>query len=163
MRWDAFEAACPRIARIAEERLGADQLVLVGTIRPDGSPRISPCEVDFADGRLLLGMMWQSRKARDLLRDPRIAVNSVPNGKDNPGGDLKLYGRAVDEHDAAVRTAFREAILTRIDWAPDEPKYHLFSLDVRGAGYVRFGDQPVAVAWDEDRGLREVRHPDAAG
>ena len=57
---------------------------MLGTLRADGSPRISPCEVDLVDGRLCFGMMWQSHKALDLLRDPRLAVHSVPHGRMNP-------------------------------------------------------------------------------
>ena len=160
MRWEEFAVACPAIAELAERRFRTDQLVLVGSIRPDGSPRISPCEVDFAASHLLLGMMWQSHKARDLLHDPRITEHSVPSDKDNPGGDIKLYGRAVDEPERDVRTAFRDAILARIDWAPDEPNFHLFSLDVREAGFIRFGDSRLAMAWDDESGFREVPQPD---
>jgi hypothetical protein len=160
VRWQQFAAACPPIAGLAEQRFRADQLVLVGSIRPDGSPRISPNEVDFVGGDLMLGMMWQSRKVRDLARDPRITVHSVPSGKDNPGGDIKLYGLAIDERDPDLRAAFRRTILARIDWAPDEPGYHLFSLDVRQAGFIRFGDERAALAWDDRRGFREVPHPD---
>lgn len=161
MQWDEFAAACPPIGGLAEERFRTDQLVVLGTIRPDGSPRISPCEVDFASGRLLLGMMWQSQKAQDLRRDPRIVVHSVPSDKDNPGGDIKLYGTAIDERDPGVRAAFREAILARIEWAPDEPRYHLYSLDVQQAGFIRFGDGQAAMAWDMASGCRDIRHPDA--
>jgi hypothetical protein len=160
-RWDEFTADCSRIAAIAEERLRKDELVILGTIRPDGSPRLSPCEVDFAAGRLLLGMMWQSRKAMDLLRDPRIAVLSVPPDRMAATGDVKLYGRVVDERDPEVRAAFRDEITRRIDWAPDEPNYHLFSLDVEQAAFIRFGDERLALAWDREHGFREVRHPDA--
>jgi hypothetical protein len=160
MRWDEFTAACPRIGAIAEERLRKDELVILGTIRPDGSPRLSPCEVDFAAGRLLLGMMWQSQKARDLLRDPRIAVLSVPPDRMAETGDVKLYGHAVDERDPDVRVAFRDEIMRRIDWAPDEPNYHLFSVDVEQAAFIRFGDQRLALAWDRERGFRQVPHPD---
>ena len=53
--------------------------------------------------------------------------------------DGRSTGR-VDEQDPEVRGAFREAIRTRMDWAPEEPDYHCFSVDVSGAGYVRFGD-----------------------
>ncbi|HEX6130270.1 MAG TPA: pyridoxamine 5'-phosphate oxidase family protein [Actinomycetota bacterium] len=155
MRWDAFREACPEIAGLAEERFRADELVLLGTIRPDGSPRISPCEIDFAADRLLLGMMWRSRKAQDIARDPRVAVHSVPSDRFNPGGDVKLYGAVVDERDPGVREAFREAIRARIDWAPDEPNYHLYSLDVRQAGYTRFSEEgSFMLAWDPERGLR---------
>jgi hypothetical protein len=161
VRWDAFTQACPKIAELAEARLRADELVVLGTIRADGSARVSPCEVDFAAGRLLLGMMWRSRKALDLLRDPRVAVHSVPSGRMNPGGDVKLYGTVVDEQDLDVRTAFREEIRRRIDWAPAEPDYHLFSLVVTEAAYSRFGDDPAMLAWDPSRGLRELPMPDA--
>jgi pyridoxamine 5'-phosphate oxidase-like protein len=160
MRWDEFEAACPEIAGLAQERFTKDELVMLGTTRPDGSPRVSPCEVDFAAGHLFLGMMWQSKKAQDLLRDPRIAVHSVPSDRFNPGGDVKLYGRAVDVADPDLRAAFREEIKRRIDWAPDEPDYHLFSLDVARAGFISFGEQNErAMSWDPERGFRQLPHP----
>jgi len=39
-------------------------------------------------------MMWRSKKALDLLRDPRIVVHSVTSNKDGTDGDVKIYGRA---------------------------------------------------------------------
>ena len=117
MRWDEFERACPEIGELARDRFARDQLVLVGTIRADGSPRISPNECDFAGGRLFVSMMWRSRKALDLLRDPRVAIHSVTCDKAGTDGDVKLYGRVVDERDPDVRSAFRDAIRARIDWA----------------------------------------------
>ena len=160
MQWDAFRAACPEIGRLAEERFRADELVILGTVRPDGASRVSPCEVDFAERRLLLGMMWQSLKARDLLRDPRITIHSVPSDRLNVGGDIKLYGVAIDEQDSDVRDAYRDEIRRRIHWAPDEPRFHLFSVDVQRAAYIRFGDDRIALAWDAQRGFRRTRHPD---
>jgi len=153
MNWDEFATRCPEIATIARPRFEKDELVLVGTIRGDGSPRISPNEVDLGAGRLFLGMMWQSKKALDLARDPRLVVHSVPSDRMNSGGDVKLYGRAVDEPDAAVRTAFEDAIGARIDWRPPEP-YHLFSVDVESAAYIVFGESGHAMAWDPEGGLR---------
>jgi hypothetical protein len=159
MRWVEFERACPEIGELARARFERDQLVMLGTIRRDRSPRLSPCECDFAAGRLFVSMMWQSRKALDLLRDPRIVVHSVTTNKDGTDGDVKIYGDAVDEQDPDVRAAFRDAIRRRIDWAPDEPEYHCFSVDVRSAGYTRFGGQAEAMAWDEERGLRRLASP----
>jgi Pyridoxamine 5'-phosphate oxidase len=161
MRWDAFQQACPQIAQMARERFAKDELVMLGTIRPDGSPRISPNECDFAAGRLFISMMWRSQKALDLLRDPRAAVHSVPHGRMNPGGDIKLYGRVVDERDPDIREAFRDEIRRRIDWAPEEPEYHCFSFDVTQAGFIAFGDNQRVMAWDVERGFREPKHPDA--
>ncbi len=159
MRWGEFERACPEIATIAKQRFVDDQLVMLGTIRRDGSPRLSPCECDFAADRLFVSMMWRSRKALDLLRDQRIAVHSVTSDKDGTEGDVKLYGRVVDEQDPEVRSAFRDAIRARIDWAPDEPNYHCFSVDVARAGYIRFGDDKAVLAWGPERGLRRLPHP----
>jgi hypothetical protein len=160
VRWDAFSTACPTIAELAEGRFRSDEVVLLGSIRADGSPRVSPNEVDFVQGHLMLSMMWRSRKALDLLRDPRCAVHSVPITRMNPGGDVKLYGNAVDVQDQDLRSAFRDTMRARIDWAPDEPDYHLFSIDVASAGFISFGKgNERALAWDPDRGLRELPHP----
>ena len=159
MRWDAFERACTEIGELARARFERDQLVMLGTIRLDGSPRVSPNECDFAKGRLFVSMMWRSKKALDLLRDPRIVVHSVTTNRDGTDGDVKIYGRAVDEQDPNLRAAFREAIRRRIDWSPDEPEYHCFSVDVRSVGYVRFGDRAEALTWDEEHGLRRLPPP----
>ena len=156
MPWDAFEAACPELATLAKERFAKDELVMLGTIRADGSPRISPCEVDFAEGHLFLGMMWRSKKALDLLRDPRCVVHSVTCDRMGTDGDLKLYGRMTDVQDPKLRQAYRRAIKARIDWEPDEPEFHLFSLDVGTAGFTIFGDDHYARAWDPVKGLRRM-------
>ncbi|MGZ4132006.1 MAG: pyridoxamine 5'-phosphate oxidase family protein [Actinomycetota bacterium] len=160
MRWDAFERACPEIAAIARERFATDEVVMLGTVRPDGSPRLSPNEVDFTEGRLCLGMMPNSLKALDLRRDPRLLVHSVPQGRMNPGGDVKLRGLAIEETGLDFREAYRRTIHGRIGWAPDEPDFHLFTLDVRDAVFIRFGEEPAARRWDEALGFRQIRHPD---
>ncbi|MGH2452686.1 MAG: pyridoxamine 5'-phosphate oxidase family protein [bacterium] len=155
MRWDLFADRCPELATLARDRFTRDQLVLLGTLRRDGSPRISPCEVDFAAGHLFLGMMWQSQKALDLRRDARLVVHSVTTNKEGTDGDVKLYGRAGEISEPALRAAFRQAIQARINWAPEEPEYHLFALDVERAAYVVFADgRQQTLIWDPVRGLR---------
>jgi hypothetical protein len=155
MLWREFEDGCPDIAAIARERFARDELVMLGTLRKDGSPRISPCELDIAAGHLFLGMMWHSPKALDLFRDPRIVVHSVTCNREGTDGDLKLYGRAVDVSDPSLREAYRKAIRARIDWAPDEGTYHLFSLDVERAGHVIFGGgEERLTTWKSGTGLR---------
>jgi hypothetical protein len=39
VRWDELVVACPAIGGLAEDRFRRDQLVMLGTIRADGSPR----------------------------------------------------------------------------------------------------------------------------
>src|ERR671928_1057055 len=118
MRWDEFAAAAPELARLGEERLRGRELCLVGTLRRNGYPRISPVEPEFVDGELMLGMMWRSPKALDLMRDPRCVVHSVVSDRTGVEGDFKLYGRAVDVRDPQRRARYRAAVKGPIDWEP---------------------------------------------
>lgn len=159
MRWAEFARACPELAGIAREWIADEHIMLLGTLRPDGSPRISAVECDLVGDDLCTGMIWQSAKARDLLRDPRMTVHSLPPGKDNPAGDLKLYGRAVDVPEPARRRAYEETLYARMRWRPAEP-YHLFALDIDGAGFVRFRDDGRDVwSWRPGRALRQEFRP----
>jgi Pyridoxamine 5'-phosphate oxidase len=138
MHWHEFTRACPELAGLAAARFARDQVLLLGTLRADGSPRISAVECDLAGGKLFIGMIHRSVKALDLRRDPRVTVHTWLPGKDNPEGDIKLYGRGVEMTDPEVKRAYEEAIFARIGWRPAEP-YHCFALDVESAGLVRFG------------------------
>jgi hypothetical protein len=154
MRWDEFASAAPELAALGDERLRTKELCLVGTLRRNGWPRISPVEPEFVDGELMLGMMWRSPKALDLLRDPRLVVHSVVSSRLGTEGDFKLYGRAVDVREPERRAAFRAAMKARIDWEPPEPNFHLFAVDVVSAGFVTFAEPRFGLAWDPEGGLR---------
>jgi hypothetical protein len=154
MRWDEFAEAVPELAALGEERLRAKELCLVGTLRRNGWPRISPVEPEFVDGELLLGMMWRSPKALDLLRDSRLVIHSVVSERSGKEGDFKLYGRVVDVQDPERRAAYRAALKERIDWEPPEPNYHLFAVDIDSAGFVTFAEPRYGLAWSPAGGLR---------
>ena len=154
MRWDEFTAACPELASLGEKRFRARELCLLGTLRKNGFPRISPVEPEFVDGELMLGMMWQSPKARDLLRDPRCVAHSVVSDREGTEGDFKLYAQARDVQEPALRQRYRETIKARIDWEPSEPNFHLFALDVDSAGFVIFGKDRYGLVWDPAAGVR---------
>jgi hypothetical protein len=127
---------------------------MLGTLRRNGWPRISPCELDFVGDELLLGMMWQSPKARDLLQDGRCVLHSCTSNRDGNEGDFKLYGRARDVQEANIRDAYRAAIRARIDWEPTGD-FHLFAIDVESAGFVVFGKQGFGMAWDPAAGTKQ--------
>jgi hypothetical protein len=154
MRWVEFAQRCPELAALGEERLRRRELCLVGTLRRDGYPRISPVEPDFVDGDLMMGMMWRSPKALDLLRDPRCVVHSVVSDRHGTEGEFKLYGRAVDVQDQERRAHYRAAIRARIDWAPEEPNYHCFAIEVESAGFRIFSPDDYGLAWTLADGLR---------
>jgi len=160
MRWGQFVADCPELGGLAGEMIADRHIVLLGSLRADGSPRISALECDVAGDDLYTGMIWQSVKALDLVRDDRITLHSLPAGLSNPAGDLKLYGRAVDVRDPAGREAYGEVIFARLEWRPDEP-YHCFAYDITAAGFVRFeGDGRDVWTWREGRGFRRDRLPE---
>ncbi len=161
MRWAEFATACPEISGLAVERFARHALCMIGTLRADGSPRISTCELDYAADELMLGMMWQSQKARDLLRDPRVVLHSCTTDRLGTEGDVKISGLATDVRDADRRKAYQEAVKARIDWAPEEPNFHVFVIDVRSAGYITFADPRRVLAWDPGRGMRELPFPEA--
>jgi predicted pyridoxine 5'-phosphate oxidase superfamily flavin-nucleotide-binding protein len=160
MYWAEFARACPEIADPAIERFQRQELCMLGTLRADGSPRISPCELDLADGHLILGMMWQSRKALDLLRDARCVVHTCTTDRMGTEGDAKIYARAESVDDPVLRQTYRDAVKQRIDWAPDEPNFHAFSVDVRSAAFITFAEPKTVIAWDPARGTRVLPFPD---
>jgi hypothetical protein len=159
VKWDAFAAEAPELGALGLERFEKTGLCLVGTLRRDGSPRISPVEPYVVDGELMIGMMWQSRKALDLLRDPRVVVHSVVTNKDGSEGDFKLYGRVLDVPDPQRRRAYGNATFARIAWRPDGP-FHLFAVDVEQAGFISFGDRQRALRWTPRGGAETIKHPD---
>ncbi|HTO52451.1 MAG TPA: hypothetical protein VMR50_03610 [Myxococcota bacterium] len=138
MNWDEFASQAPELAQLGFERIERSGMVLLGTLRPNGFPRISPCEVIFCDGEAMLGMMWRSPKALDLLRDARCVLHSTVSKTDGSEGDFKLYGRAVDVRDLAVRKRYCEALFAKTGWQPSEPEFHLFVIDAQAAGFSRY-------------------------
>ncbi|MCK9519872.1 MAG: pyridoxamine 5'-phosphate oxidase family protein [Dehalococcoidia bacterium] len=145
--WKEFAAAEPELAGIGEQRLDEKGVLLVGTIRKDGTPRISPVEPVFSRGELYLGMMWRSKKALDLLRDPRVLVHSIVLDKDATGGDFKVRGRAVEVTDDAERAQYSQDLLAKIGWAPEESEepYHLFKVDVEDVAFLTFGKEGMSL------------------
>ncbi|GAB4333312.1 MAG: pyridoxamine 5'-phosphate oxidase family protein [Dehalococcoidia bacterium] len=144
--WAQFEMESPEIARLARERFGATDLVLLGTIRRDGWPRISPIEYTFFDGDLVLGGMWQSKKFLDIIRDNRVTLHSTTSNKDGQEGDAKLYGRALPLAKEREE-AYWQHIFELMNWRPSGPA-HVYTVDIESAAYVRFdGDAMHWITW----------------
>src|SRR5713101_1476196 len=102
MRWSQMQSLQPGLAALGRRRLLEPGVLLVATIRGDGTPRVSPVEPFVLEGILWLSMLWQSKKAADLMRDPRILVHSVVTSRDGGEGEFKIRGTARSEHDLAV-------------------------------------------------------------
>jgi hypothetical protein len=160
MKWSEFRAAAPEIGALAQEAFDEQHLAILGTLRSDGWPRVSPCEVYFVETEMLLGMMFESAKALDLRRDSRI---TVVNGQENriPRlGDAKLYGHAREITDESLRSRFADAQEEAIDWRPMQ--FNLFAVDIDRASYISFGEGRRLLHWSADRDEEELRHPEEA-
>jgi hypothetical protein len=155
--WQEVVDQAPELAAEVQRRFDAHRHKTMATLRKDGSPRISGIEAAFKDGELWLGMMGGSQKARDLLRDPRLALHSASEDPpDDPAqsaqwtGDAKVAGRAVEVTDPARLAEFGPE--------PGEP-FHLFRVDLTEAVLTRVGDPPdhlVIEFWHAGQGLRRV-------
>ncbi len=149
MRWSEMELAQPGLARLGRLRLLGPGVLLVATIRGDGTPRVSPVEPFVLDGVLWLSMLWQSRKAADLARDPRILVHSVVTGRDGGEGEFKIRGTARAEPDLAMQRRYAEAVAGSLGWSPEPGRFHLFAAGISEVTFIRYdnatGDQQVAM------------------
>src|SRR4051794_36090195 len=119
MDWSDVVRRQPGLAALAERRLIGPGVVLVGTIRRDGTPRLSPVEPLVMDGRLWLSMMLGSRKAADLERDPRVLVHSVITGRDGGEGELKLRGSARVWTDPHTQGRYAGTVARTLGWRPE--------------------------------------------
>ncbi|HEX5088609.1 MAG TPA: pyridoxamine 5'-phosphate oxidase family protein [Nocardioides sp.] len=147
MHWAELEERQPRLAAKARERLIEPGVLLVVSLRADGTARLSPVEPYVLEGRLLLSMLWQSHKARDLQRDPRVLVHGIVTGREGDEGELKLRGRAVEVSDLDLHARYATAVTEDLGWSPEVGRFHLFEVDVEHLAFVRYdaatGDQYV--------------------
>ncbi len=134
MKWTEFKRFQPDLAQLGEERFDRTGLALLATLRKDGWPRVSPVEHLFVGDDLYLGMIWQSRKALDLLRDPRCSLHNAVSDTAGGQGEFKVYGKAVEVTNTAERRSYSDAYYEKLKLRPEElGNYHLFSIDVSSA------------------------------
>ncbi|MEU9008208.1 pyridoxamine 5'-phosphate oxidase family protein [Streptomyces sp. NPDC048479] len=150
--WADFRAAEPDFAETVQRRFQQYKHHVVATLRKDGSPRVTGLEVDFRFGELWLGMMPNSRKAQDLQRDPRFAVQANPGPDDSmAGGDVRIGGRVVEVTDPAVLGRFVAEV------KPPEP-FHLFRVELGEVVQTSVdGDELVVRSWRPGGAVHTVR------
>lgn len=143
--WQECVADAPEFAAAVLSRLTLRKHCTMATLRKDGAPRISGTEIEFT-GELRFGSMPGALKARDLRRDPRVALHSPTQDppEDSPGdwgGEAKIAGRAVELSDPS-----REDVA------------HSFRMDIAEVVLTRAeADQLVIQMWHPGRGLEVVR------
>jgi len=138
--WRAFSDAAPDLAAAVSARFEANLHHILGTLRIDGSIRLSGTEVAIDSDHVRIGMMPESHKLDDVRRDQRVELHSAPLEPDLAEGDAKLTGVLVDVG------------------ATDGQPGTAFVLDVTRASLVKVvGDELEFTTWSPDTGLRAHR------
>ena len=138
--WQEFKKLEPELASLGEERFQRSGFALLATLRKNGWPRISPVELLFFEGNIHLGMMWRSRKALDLRRDSKWALHNPVSNRDGTEGDFKVYGRAKEIFDLNHRSRYADTLFLQIGFRPEEPAFHLFTIQVDSVAFVQIQD-----------------------
>ena len=140
--WSTFLADAPALAAAVRARFDANLHHVLGTLRPDGAPRLSGTELRFEDGQVTLGMMPGSRKLSDVHADPRVELHSAPLEEDLAEGDAKLSGHLVE----IVRSE------------PGHEGAGFFRLELALVSLVRVADDELVLqTWRPGRGTAETR------
>ena len=155
--WQTLRSLAPDLVTIGEARLRQFRVAMLGTIRADGSPRISPVEPYLGSGELLFGLMSGSAKAGDLLRDPRCTLHSVIDDPDAGDPELTLRGRFI-EVEASVRRADPDAWW--LSFA--ETAALVGTIELKAASLLRFDLERSELSvthWTPAGGVTERRKP----
>jgi hypothetical protein len=154
--WEKVTIESGELAERVRARFDRYGLGVLATLRRDGSPRLSGIEPFFGEGELWLGMMPDSRKGRDLQRDPRLELHAASTDKQVAEGDAKVSGRAVEVRDDGVKSHFLAAFAEHTGVTPPTP-FTLFRVDVSGLSFLRpESDHLLIEWWDEGSGLHRV-------
>ena len=138
--WEQLQQQAPDLARSVEGRLAANRHHILGTIRPDGTPRLSGTEVEVTPTELRIGMMPDSLKLRDVQRDPRFELHTAPLDPDLVEGDVKLRGT-----------------LRHAGNVPDQPG-SAFVLDIEHASLVRVDNDALELTiWNPTDRVHTIR------
>ncbi|OMC54215.1 pyridoxamine 5-phosphate oxidase [Mycobacterium sp. IS-836] len=158
--WREFTAAAPRIATIFLRRHAATgNLCILGTLRSDGFPRISPIEPRFFEDRLWIAGMPGTTKFHDLSRDPRFCLHTATVDTEVKDGDAKLFGVVEDVQDKDLHQRYAEALYEQTGFDIRGQDFdHLYRADLIGGSAVEVTDGHLDITiWKDGEAERVVR------
>ena len=129
--WQEFAQRAPAMAEFGRARFGSE-VAYLGTLRPDGSPRVHPV-TPIVGEQLFLFMEPTSPKGKDLRRDPRYTLHCAVEDQNGGGGEFYVRGRARLTDDAGLR-----AQATRAASYTPQARYILFTLSIEAAFMNRY-------------------------
>jgi hypothetical protein len=132
---------------------------MLGTLRPDGFPRVSPMEPRFFEGTLWIGGMPGTAKFRDLLADPRFCLHTATVDTHVAEGDAKVWGTVEDVHDEALHARYADDLFAKTGFDLRGRHFdHLWATHLVGAAAVEVevGHMDVTV-WQQGSAERVIR------
>jgi hypothetical protein len=129
--WAEFAKQAPDLAAFGETRFRSG-VAYLGTIRPDGGPRVHPVTPIIGE-QLFLFMEPTSPKGRDLERDGRYSLHCAVEDSSGGNGEFYVRGTATLTSDPQVR----EQAVRASSYVP-QPQYILFTLSVEFAFMNRY-------------------------
>ena len=116
--WSAFAEQARDLAGEVAALVERYRFALLGTVRRDGSPRISAVETHLVGHDLALVLIPRTRKASDVGRDPRVVLQSPIVDAASPGAEYKLRGAVEVVESGERREAIASAVEARSGWRP---------------------------------------------
>jgi Pyridoxamine 5'-phosphate oxidase len=129
--WTEFALAAPGLAaaiRAAIHQYGPG-LAYLGTVRPDGGPRLHPVSPVVTDDGLFCCLL-DTPKRRDLDRDARYALHVYPPDDSDDEAGLRGSARAVTDPIVIQRVSAYARATPAVPW-------RLYAFDVELAFLVR--------------------------
>jgi PPOX class probable F420-dependent enzyme len=96
--------------------LGDRNFAHLATIEPDGAPTSRPIWVDVEQERVIFVTQLGSRKARNIERDPRVAL-SIADRRD-PYREADMSGRVVERIDGDAALVLADRIARKYTGGP---------------------------------------------
>jgi hypothetical protein len=118
--WRQFAREAPDLAGAGRALWEQHVLMYLATVRADGSPRVHPVVPLLAEGSVFVAIGERSPKWRDLRRDPRCVLHSLPGQRDD---EFVLRCRAREAPGS------REAVREAADHVIHDDD-HIFELDI---------------------------------
>lgn len=132
---------------------------MLGTLRSDGFPRISPVEPRIFEGQLVVVGMPGTTKFADLARDPRLCLHTATVDTQVGDGDAKLWGTVVDLPAKELHQRFAETLFAETGFDMRGNDFdHYYVVDVTGASAVELRDGHLDITiWKPGEPERVVR------
>ncbi len=157
--WKEFANEAPGIADIFVRRHTATgNLCMLGTLRADGFPRISPVEPRIFEDQLVVVGMPNTTKFNDLGRDPRLCLHTATVDTHVSEGDVKLWAEAHNLQDKALHRRFADDLFAESGFDLRGEEFDPFYVaDITGASSVELIDNQLVIAiWKPGEEVQKV-------